>query len=253
MQEDASMEKDTIKPERKFAGSDILKLVIGTIVVDYIVEALSRHSPLDAAMFFVEHPLVTACNCMIILAVLSLSLLFRKRVFAMCMFSLIWIALGITNCVVLANRMTPFNVKDLSNLKEGSQIMRNYFSVTNLVIIGLGAAAFALAVILLYRKTSKMETKVSFKKAIPAVAIIIALAFGSVQLGMKAGILDTAKDSITASISDLGAVSEENAASNQQVSASITDIANAISDIASNSEATHDSAADLDETVAYFK
>lgn len=192
MQEDNTIEvKEKTNPVLRIFKSDILKLIVGAVIVDFIVEALSRHSPVEAALFFVEHPLVSVCNIMLILAVTSLSLLFRKRIFAMCMFSLIWIALGITNCVVLANRMTPFNVKDLSNLKEGSQILRNYFSVTNLVIICLGIATFALAVILLYRKTPRRKEKVDLRKAIAAVVIIIALAFGTIQGGMKTGVLDT--------------------------------------------------------------
>ena len=188
------MQEDNIKKDnlaKRIVKSDLLKLIIGAIIIDYIVESLSRHSCIDSAMFLWEHPIVSICNIMIILAVISLSLLFRKRVFAMCMLSLIWIALGITNCVVLANRMTPFNVKDLSNLKEGTQILRNYFSVTNLVIICLGIAAFAFATILLYRKTPKRREKVRYRKAVTAVVIIIALAFGTVQAGMKAGVLDT--------------------------------------------------------------
>ena len=188
------MQEDNIKKDsviKRIVKSDLLKLVIGSVIIDYIVESLSRHSCLESAMFFVEHPLVSVCNIMLILAVISLSLLFRKRIFAMCMLSLIWIALGITNCVVLANRMTPFNVKDLSNLKEGSQIFRNYFSATNLVIICLGIAAFVLATILLYRKTPRMKEKVNYKRALSAVLIIILLAFGTIQAGMRAGVLDT--------------------------------------------------------------
>ena len=189
-EEQSLMEKKPGFVSRIFK-SDVMILIIGSIIIDFIVESLSRHSPADAAMFFAEHPLVTICNVMLILAVISLSLLFRKRVFAMCMFSLIWIALGITNCVILANRMTPFNVKDLSNLKEGSQIFRNYFSVTNLVIIGLGVAALIFAIILLYRKTPKRKEKIDYRKAIAAVVLIIALTFGTIQGGMKIGVLDT--------------------------------------------------------------
>ncbi len=73
------------------------------------------------------------------------------------------------------------------------------------------------------------------------------------DISEKAEALDAAKESITSSISDLGAVSEENAASNEEVSASIQDIADAINDIANNSNMTHDSATNLDETVAYFR
>ena len=171
--------------------NNILLLALAAILVDYIVESLSRHSPVQAAEFMCMHPLVSICNVMLILAVLSLSLLFRKRVFAASMLSLIWIALGIINCVILSNRMTPFNVKDLSNLKEGSQILRNYFSLFNLILIGLGLAIFIILVILLYRKTPKRKEKVSYKKSLAAIVIIIALAFGSIQGGMMTGVLDT--------------------------------------------------------------
>lgn len=184
--------------------NDVVILIIAAIVLDFIIESLSRHSPLESVLFMAQHPLVSICNVMLILAVLSLSLLFRKRIFAMCMFSLIWIALGMTNCVILLNRMTPFNVKDLSNLKEGSQILRNYFSVTNLVIIGLGVAALILAIILLYRKTPKRSEKVHYGKAAAAIVLIIALAFGSIQGGMRVGILDTFFGSLPSAFKENG-------------------------------------------------
>ena len=189
---------------RRIGGSDVVILIIAAIVLDFIIEALSRHSPLDSALFMVQHPLVSICNVMLILAVLSLSLLFHKRIFAMCMFSLIWIALGITNCVILANRMTPFNVKDLSNMKEGTQILRNYFSVTNLIIIALGIAALILAIILLYRKTPKRIEKINYGKTTAVVLLIIALAFGSIQGGMRIGVLDTFFGSLPSAFKENG-------------------------------------------------
>ena len=189
---------------RRIGGSDVVSLIIAAIVLDFIIEALSRHSPLDSALFMVQHPLVSICNVMLILAVLSLSLLFHKRIFAMCMFSLIWIALGITNCVILANRMTPFNVKDLSNMKEGTQILRNYFSVTNLIIIALGIAALILAIILLYRKTPKRIEKINYGKTTAVVLLIIALAFGSIQGGMRIGVLDTFFGSLPSAFKENG-------------------------------------------------
>lgn len=73
------------------------------------------------------------------------------------------------------------------------------------------------------------------------------------DISAKARALDQAKDSIMASVTDLGAISQENAAANEEVSVSIRDIADAISNIANNSNATQDTAVDLDETVAYFK
>lgn len=175
----------------KIFHSSVFVLAVTSIVVDFIVEALSRHNPLEALLFMGQHPLVSLCNCMLIIAVLSLSMLFRRRAFAVCMFSLIWVALGITNCVILSNRMTPFNVKDLANLKEGTQILRNYFSVTNLILIGAIVAILAVIVIVLFRRLPRRGEKTNFRKAIIGIVVIVLLSFGVLEGGMKTGVLDT--------------------------------------------------------------
>lgn len=188
----------------RFFHNGVVIISITAIVVFFIVEALSRHNPLEAAMFMIQNPLVSICNCMLILAVLSPALLFRRRAFAICMFSLVWIGLGITNCIILANRMTPFNVKDLSNVKEGSQILRNYFSITNLILIGAIVAILVVIVILLFRKLPRRAEKTNYKKAIAGVIVIILLAFGTVQGGMKVGVLDTFFGSLPTAFAENG-------------------------------------------------
>ena len=65
--------------------------------------------------------------------------------------------------------------------------------------------------------------------------------------------LNVAKVSITDSVQDLSAISEENAASSQQVAASVSGIVDAISEISDNSSSTNTMAVDLTDTVGYFK
>ncbi len=192
---DQTITKNTAAAERsaiyRFFHNSIVILAIVSVADFFIVESLSRHNPIQALAFMAQHPLASLCNCMLIMAVLSLSLLFRRRAFATCMFSLIWIGLGITNCIVLTNRMTPFNVKDLSNLEEATQILRNYFSVTNLILIGAIIAIIAVLVIILFRKLPKRQEKTRFRRSIIAIVVIIGLAFGVIQGGMASGVLDT--------------------------------------------------------------
>ena len=73
------------------------------------------------------------------------------------------------------------------------------------------------------------------------------------EISDKVKNLNVAKVSITDSVGDLSAISEENAASNQQVAASVTGIVDAINEIASNSRTTNASAGDLATTMEYFK
>lgn len=120
-----------------------------------------------------------------------MALLFRRRVFAMCMLSLIWLTLGIVNGVILSNRMTPFTVYDLKSLEDGLSIVSNYFSVTTLVLAIAGVLALVLAIIFLYRKAPKLKNKVNYKKAIAAIAIIAIGTFGAFQLAIRTGVLDT--------------------------------------------------------------
>ena len=65
--------------------------------------------------------------------------------------------------------------------------------------------------------------------------------------------LNVAKVSITDSVQDLSAISEENAASSQQVAASVSGIVDAISEISDSSNNTNNMATDLNDTVGYFK
>lgn len=176
---------------KKVSSNHIAMLFIMSVVIDFIMESLGRLSPIAALGFFVQHPLVSFCNVMLIMAIVSLSLFFRRRVFAACMFSFLWLAIGITNGVVLTNRMTPFNVKDLSTLSEARSIMTNYFSVKSLILIGIGVALFVFAIIMLFRHTPKLKEKVNYKKSAAFVAIIIIVAVVSITGGMKIGVLDT--------------------------------------------------------------
>ncbi|MCQ2546100.1 MAG: LTA synthase family protein [Clostridia bacterium] len=176
---------------KKINNNHILMLFIMAVVIDLIIESLGRLSSVAALVFMVQHPLVFFCNTMLIMATISLSLLFRRRIFAACMLSFVWLAIGITNGVILTNRMTPFNVKDLATLSEAQSIMTNYFSVKSLIMIGVGAAIFVLAIVLLFRKTPKLAERVNFRKSAISIILIIGIALGSITGGMKLGILDT--------------------------------------------------------------
>ena len=166
-------------------------IFIAAIIIMFIVETAGRHSLLESILFMMQHPLVFICNTMLIAAVLSISLFFRRRFFAACLLSVSWLSIGIINGVILSNRMTPFNVKDLSNINEARAILTNYFSVGNLILISIAIALAVILILFLYRKTPRLDRRVDFRKSSVIVVLIVFLAGGSIVGGMKAGILDT--------------------------------------------------------------
>ncbi len=176
---------------KKIVQNHVLRLFLVAMLIDFVIEVLGRISVIKAVAFVINEPLVFFCNVMLVFAVVSLSLLFKRRVFAASLLSLSWLAVGIINGVILTNRMTPFNVKDLSTLKEARAIMSNYFSIKSMIIIGLGIAAFVALVIILFRKAPKIKGKVNYRRSAATIILVFAVTVGSITGGMKIGILDT--------------------------------------------------------------
>lgn len=156
-----------------------------------IIESLGRHSPVQAVVFMVQNPLVYLANMALVFSLLSLSMLFKRRVFVTTLLSIVWLALGIVNGVILSNRMTPFTVKDLSNLNEAIAIVENYFSIGTVIAFIVVVALLVLGIVVLYRKAPKKPTELNFKKDLAAVLIVFVGAFGIIQVGQKIGVLDT--------------------------------------------------------------
>lgn len=175
----------------KYLKYHVVNLLVLSFLLVLIIETLGRHSPIQAVVFMVQHPLVYLSNMALVMALLSISFLFKRRFFATTLLSIVWLALGIVNGVILSNRMTPFTVKDLSNLNEAVAIVENYFSVATVIAFIVVVALLVLGIIVLYRKAPKKPTSLNLKKDIAAVLIVLVGAFGIVQVGQKAGVLDT--------------------------------------------------------------
>ena len=175
----------------KYLKNHIVVIAVLAFLLVLIIETLGRHSLIQSVAFMVQHPLVYLCNMVLVFALLSFSLLFRRRIFVTVLISLVWLALGIVNGIILSNRMTPFTVKDLSNIEEAIAIVENYFSLGTVIAAIIVVAVLALGILILFRKAPKKKEKVNYKKTGAAVLIILVGTFGIIQLGMKTGILDT--------------------------------------------------------------
>ena len=73
------------------------------------------------------------------------------------------------------------------------------------------------------------------------------------QVAANAKSLDEVRDVIAQAVQDLSAISEENAASNEEVSASLTGIAQSVNDITVSSDSTQSNAGRLVDAIGYFR
>lgn len=147
---------------------------IWAILINYIIEAMSRHSVMAAWEYSRISTKAFLYNAFMIFVTFSIVYLFKRRAFARIILSILWLVLGIVNGVMLSRRVTPFNAQDLKTVTEGLSLFTNYFSVMELVGIGLGAVLVVLFLVYLWKTVGKFKRKVNYLLS----AALVAVSFG---------------------------------------------------------------------------
>lgn len=139
--------------------SNLLHLIIA-MIINVIIEAISRHSFMESVNYMVETPVTFLYNAFMIFISFSLVYLVGRRLFARLIISALWLTLGICNGYMLAKRVTPFNAQDLKVMKDGLTLIDSYFSSTEQVLIVVLSCAALLWLSRMYKKGNKFEGKI---------------------------------------------------------------------------------------------
>ena len=114
----------------------------------FLIEALSRHSILEAWNFMTGKPLVFAYNAALIFTTSLIAYLFKRRFFWRVLTAIFWLLLGVTNSVILANRVTPFTGPDLRLLTDGMAVLNKYLPSWGVVLALIILGFFALLLLM---------------------------------------------------------------------------------------------------------
>ena len=137
----------------------LLLQAIWVIMINFIIESLSRHSVIEAWTYMTESPLVFFYNAFMIFITFTVVYLVRRRVFARIIISVVWLFLGVCNGVMLLKRVTPFNAQDLKTFKEGLSLFTNYFSPLELIMMAVGVGALLVWGVAMWRRGGQYEGK----------------------------------------------------------------------------------------------
>ena len=97
-------------------------------VINFMIETISRHSPVPAWQYMTETPVVFLYNSFMIFMTFSIVYLFKRRIFTRILVTVFWMAIGITNGYMLMKRVTPFNAQDLKVAQDGLTLVTSYFN-----------------------------------------------------------------------------------------------------------------------------
>lgn len=135
------------KVGKRFPVSPSVIVVIESILMTFVLEILSRRSLVGAVEFLISKPTVFLYNAIMVAVTLAFAMLFRKKLFSLMLVSVIWLAFGISNCVLLSFRTaSPLTAIDLQLGMEAIQMIDVYFKIWQVILIGI-AIVFAVALL----------------------------------------------------------------------------------------------------------
>ncbi len=160
-------------------------LSVLSLCLNLILEIMSRHSFISAFSFLLLHPYLFLLNGLIIFASLSLSLLFRKRGFAVLLISIIWILLGLTDFILLFMRTTPFSMVDILLIPSCISVIFVYLNIPELILIGilLGLLILSLVFCFKHMRTYSRNLKKSGLTVFLSLGGMVLILFLSVVIG----------------------------------------------------------------------
>lgn len=182
----------------------LLLQALGCCVLYFIIETISRHSPMEAWAYMTERPWVFLYNAFLIFTTSMVVYLFRRRVLVRLIVSAFWLILGIINGVILANRVTPFTGPDLKLLSDAAKIMNKYLSPTMLVGIIILLALLFLFFIWLWLKGPRFQGKIRWAVNISLIIGTIVLFWGATRVATDNRILSNYFGNIAFAYQDYG-------------------------------------------------
>jgi len=163
---------------KKYLHNAIALCVLLSLTLNIIIESLGRQSLALCIGYMVHSPLTFLYNTFIIFTTFSIVFLVKRRIFVYVVVSLMWLAIGITNGVILGFRTTPFTMTDLSLFDDGLKVISNYMSTTQIALVVAAVFVLLLSLVLIFIFTPKYKQKINYKKSVFGVLLILLLMTG---------------------------------------------------------------------------
>ena len=133
----------------------VLRAILTAFLLNLILESLCRRSVLGGLQFLASSPLPFIYGTGIILLTVSLVGLVRRRQFALLLISVIWIGLGIVECVLKGFRVTPLTAVDFRIIFSVFSILHIYLNPFEIVLIVICVLAILAGLVFAFLKMPK--------------------------------------------------------------------------------------------------
>lgn len=152
-------------------GHYLLFCLYESLVLNVVMESVSRHSLLGALLYVLRRPVMFVFNALILLLFLGVGSVSRSRMMYNAIVSILLLALGITNGILLCFRTTPFAAVDFLLITSAIRIVKLYLSPLVIVLILAAIVAAIVFSVVLGLKTPKYQGKLHVAAMLAAAVV----------------------------------------------------------------------------------
>ncbi len=179
-----------------------VRCILLSAVLSFFIEVLNQRSLVTACTRLVTEPTLQIYNFMLVLAVVSLSGMFRRQYFAMVVFALPWLVVSIANFVLQCFRNTPLSAVDFKIIFSVIPIINVYLTPWQIVLLLAAIAAAIALLVLLFLKSGKQPL---FPRSSAALTVLCALLLAILTpLLLQRGTLSNSYSNLTRAYRDYG-------------------------------------------------
>lgn len=163
-----------------------LQYLIVPVLLEIIIESLSRKSLFSGVGYMFSSPVLFSFNTLIIMLTLSVALFFKREIFVFILIAIVWLCFGIADFVILHFRVTPFSAVDFTMIKTAISVSGHYLTVLNISMMVVAAFVLAFAMISLYKRAPR-HNKRNHKRMIFSASAVAVISLALVFLKSSSG------------------------------------------------------------------
>ncbi len=176
---------------KKKSGEDIIRICnkysvllqfAACFILYFAIECMARHSFGQTLNYLHVRTKVFLYNTLLIFMTTLPVFLMRRRIFWRALIFIFWIILGVSNGILLANRVTPLTGPDLKMMSEGVGVLGKYMSKTVETMLVALLVVVGIALIIFFFKGPKYQGKRNFKIIIPGILAALIGFYGLTHL-----------------------------------------------------------------------
>ena len=176
--------------EYRIFHSEVFQVLFLSLITEMFVDALTKKSLLKLFVWMGKEPFVFLVNFAIIGITFAVAVMFSRKYAIFTFIAFFWMLLGVINCVVMSNRVTPFNFNDIKVLSSVFSVLGKYINASSIFLMILAVLVLIYLIIMAAKMPKLSAPYFRVIHIIKAVAMGIVF-YGYIILAMNIGLIPT--------------------------------------------------------------